>query len=776
MRTVHGLKMQVLKLSLIILAFLSFVAEAKTLKVDTVTPSVTDGDFTITPNGTGDIVLGSSTGFVKLTSGVLSNQEFIGLASEISGVLPVANGGTGSSTRNYVDLVSTETIAGVKTFSSDVLMSGTGQIGVASGTTAQRSGTPSDGMFRHNSDLNQFEGYNDGAWGAVGGAGGGGGINYIKLGGVDAEADIGDWVTYLDVAGVNPVDGVGGTAAITFAQNSTTPLRGTKDFKLVKDAANRQGNGISIPFTIDLADKAQILTISFDYDASHVGYADDDVRVSVYDVTNSQLIRISGEDLKGGKNTHYARFQTASDSVSYRLILHISSTSAAAYDLLFDEFKVGPQIIQRGAIVGDWETYTPVIYEGNIDRTSEFQVNTARYRRVGDSVEISWSGQRNTSASVGGGSSFFVALPEGISGNPIAPRDGEGVYFSSDNALFQGVAQLGSNSPRPDAVMWVIERFAAFPRVYNNTNFAPSTHHKIHGFTIPIQGWNSQAEMSSDFGGRDVVVRGAGNSGAAITANTEAIDFTVIEDSTASWSQVGAHGKDTFTAPETGIYAISGGVAFTASSSLDIEVYLDNTRVKRIGKLVSASDGIISTTLKIEKGQLLTIRTTSLKTLDNDIFKHHISIVKLATPQTQLQSETVAARYTSNRGHTFSSVTALNYENKDYDTHNAYNSSTGVYTVPAGMGGKYRIKAIYRTQASTWSVGNIVSIRIVTAGDNPRVITPVVSTTSIAYMVSIDETLSLDGGDTFSVSGFNSQDVSMNTSTAYNSISIERVK
>jgi carbonic anhydrase/acetyltransferase-like protein (isoleucine patch superfamily) len=38
-----------------------------------------------------------------------------------SGILPIANGGTGSTTQNFVDLTTDQTIGGVKTFSSDVL-------------------------------------------------------------------------------------------------------------------------------------------------------------------------------------------------------------------------------------------------------------------------------------------------------------------------------------------------------------------------------------------------------------------------------------------------------------------------------------------------------------------------------------------------------------------------------------------------------------------------------------------------------------------------------
>ena len=49
-------------------------------------------------------------------------------------------------------------------------MTGTGAIDVASGTTAQRPGSPSAGMFRFNSQTTEFEGYDGSAWGEIGGS------------------------------------------------------------------------------------------------------------------------------------------------------------------------------------------------------------------------------------------------------------------------------------------------------------------------------------------------------------------------------------------------------------------------------------------------------------------------------------------------------------------------------------------------------------------------------------------------------------------------------
>lgn len=69
---------------------------------------------------TGTTTLATSlTGPLKGTSGVVSASA-INLTSEVTGVLPVANGGTGSGTQNFVDLTNTQTAAGVKTFSSGI--------------------------------------------------------------------------------------------------------------------------------------------------------------------------------------------------------------------------------------------------------------------------------------------------------------------------------------------------------------------------------------------------------------------------------------------------------------------------------------------------------------------------------------------------------------------------------------------------------------------------------------------------------------------------------
>jgi len=108
----------------------------------------------------------TTNGQLKLRNAANSAWIVVGtLASANLGLAPLAS----------------PSFTGTATFAGNINMSGTGAIDVAAGTTAERPGTPSNGMFRYNSTDNAFEGYANGAWGAIGGAGGatGGGTDQI---------------------------------------------------------------------------------------------------------------------------------------------------------------------------------------------------------------------------------------------------------------------------------------------------------------------------------------------------------------------------------------------------------------------------------------------------------------------------------------------------------------------------------------------------------------------------------------------------------------------
>ena len=87
------------------------------------------------------------------------------------GNLTLANVTISSGTANVSNATVTDTLD----------LSGTGAAQMNVGTTAQRPGTPSEGMFRYNSDNNKFEGYINGSWGSVGGGATGGGSDQIFI-------------------------------------------------------------------------------------------------------------------------------------------------------------------------------------------------------------------------------------------------------------------------------------------------------------------------------------------------------------------------------------------------------------------------------------------------------------------------------------------------------------------------------------------------------------------------------------------------------------------
>ena len=114
--------------------------------------------------------------FVKVSSSVLSN---------LTGIVPIANGGTNSATA-----AAALTALGVNSAT-------TGSTIIASGTTAQRDVSPSFGFQRANSSTGSMEFYNGTGWVGLGGASGGTGNGFVY------ENDITVTANYTITAGKN---------------------------------------------------------------------------------------------------------------------------------------------------------------------------------------------------------------------------------------------------------------------------------------------------------------------------------------------------------------------------------------------------------------------------------------------------------------------------------------------------------------------------------------------------------------------------------------------
>jgi len=100
---------------------------------------------------------------VPATSGTLLLQD----TSNNTNITNLVASGTGS----FGGALSVTGATSLSTLSTtgDAIFGGTGEIQLPSGTTAQRSGSPAQGMVRYNTSYGQFEGYNGSSWGIVGG-------------------------------------------------------------------------------------------------------------------------------------------------------------------------------------------------------------------------------------------------------------------------------------------------------------------------------------------------------------------------------------------------------------------------------------------------------------------------------------------------------------------------------------------------------------------------------------------------------------------------------
>ena len=113
------------------------------------------------------------------TSGNAATATVLATARTINGVsfngsanITTLTAGTGVSVSGTAVSIGQSVATSASPTFANMTLSGTDSLKVPSGTTAQRNGSPVNGMFRYNSTNAEFEGYQDGAWGAIAGGGG----------------------------------------------------------------------------------------------------------------------------------------------------------------------------------------------------------------------------------------------------------------------------------------------------------------------------------------------------------------------------------------------------------------------------------------------------------------------------------------------------------------------------------------------------------------------------------------------------------------------------
>lgn len=515
-----------------------------TLDGNTVSSTDTNGNIILDPNGTGSVNLPDLTisqpAYID-ASGNLVSQD-LDLTADVSGILPEANGGTGldasavtdgqlligNTSDNTFDLAtitgttdqvsvtngngsitlstpqdiattSSPTFAGV-TSTGDILMSGTGQIDIPVGTTAQRSGSPNSGMLRFNSDTSQFEGYDGSSWGEIGGTGGGtggggGGLDIFYNEDHETDVDSSDYTT-----GLNATFDNGGTLGGALANETTNPIAGATSIKYTTSAtATNSTNDWIASASITLDDKQKGNFVGFNFFYTWDG-SDDLLCVIVWDDTNNAVLNDSTDCLETASNpTRYSLgvfIPTSTNAI--KLGFHHTGASESSKVLVFDDLELSsnPFVYKELDVTTDWESYTPT-YTGFGTVTN----NSAKWRRVGTDMEILASFTSGTSTAT----LASMTLPTGYSIdstrltlNNTTSQAGNEVGSTNVNNNLDNMSSGVLTAPATSTTLLYFgsaSRNTAQHLTPENGNFVvPSGNTASIRIKVPIQGWTASAE------------------------------------------------------------------------------------------------------------------------------------------------------------------------------------------------------------------------------------------------------------------------------------------
>jgi hypothetical protein len=623
-------------------------------------------------------------------------------------------------------------------------------------------------------------------------------LNYMKNPQIEKTADAATptgWATYADADQDDPEDGTGGSATSTFLGETTSPLRGSVMAVISKPASDERGEGASYDFTIDEADQASVMKISFDYNTDDAdfsygtnGDASDpsDIQVWVYDKDGTELIQPTPYTLDGsGRYEGY--FQTDATNDDYRLILHISDDGTDAWKMEFDNFFVGQSQQAHGPAMSDWESFTPTTSFTNTSTANGYK------RQIGDVMQLRYyfvfSGATANATAT-------VDLPEGSIDTTKLDADGSDTYLGEGQAFESGTQRYGLKVRYSDTntleIAYLNETAGEVDvPAANLGNAAPFTTSSSDVVSItaevPITGWSSNTLVSSDADTRAVSLQYRATS--VTTVDNAIVKFDDIVEDTHNMYSV-ATGLATI--PVSGrysIYAITLDTSVADTKFQKLQVKIDGV-FELGGRLhYNNSGGAQAVSAEVEgelflnAGQTVGIYAdtddTSIVT-DGDGDYSRLSIHKISGPAQIAASEVVAARAYLNADETNVAAAGLHeivINAESIDTHGAFNTSTGRFTAP--IAGYYNVRAQIRYNPDAAMTVMLLRLLVNGTGDAIAMVRDTENLTSGEdYGMTSGAVIKLDAGDyvsawTYGTGG--THDIIGHASDEYTSISIHRI-
>jgi len=448
---------------------------------------------------------------------------------------------------------------------------------------------------------------------------------------------------------------------------------------------------VAIDFTIDQADLAKILTISFDYQILSSDYATGDLAVYIIQDPNGTptVIQPAGyqiEDVAGAVPARFvATFQSNSIATTYRLCFHVASTSALQYFVAFDNISVSPQQVVYGAPVTDWQSYTPTFT--SLGTVASIQMY---WRRVGDTLQL----RGRFTTGTGTASEARMSLPAGL------------VTSSTSISSIQQVGNMAFDVISANAPVVLIEPNTAYVTFGSQTGAKQGLTKELGTSynsvtisliaTIPIAGWSSSVVISSSTDTRVVGYRGYLATNTAVTADVTKVPYTTTLDTHGAWSTANAN----YTIPVPGFWEIKTRALSTASSGY-LRVYKNGSFLAYVQNFYSGQQLQGSYLGQFNAGDVLDIRSTGSLTLTGDAdINTALSIQRLSGPSQIAASETVAASYWASANGTSSTTTPINFDSREFDTHGAVTTGAS-WRFTAPIAGTYQFGVYLNLTGST---------------------------------------------------------------------------
>lgn len=640
--------------------------------------------------------------------------------------------------------------------------------------------------------------------GDIGGSGSGGGDFNFFSANPNAEEDTTGWTVYANTTASSKPDNFGGTpnGGFTWTRSTSSPLVGTASFLLTKPAVNVQGHGVyyEVDAELGLANIKNLFKCLTDLS----NFNDKDLSIWIVGssdnfASNFQYVSASIPEVLVG-NQIFKQFQYSTTTTKLRICIHVNTTDTVAKTAKFDQFFYGPSSVTSGAIVTDWEDESSDLTVNNVAFSEKF----LKSKRFGDSVKLKGSIELN--GAVTGEVQIEVPYSVDVSklsndktltGMVITNIGQAQAFDRGSNRWYTGTIVYDQTNDRfvfsgPSGIDSTGTWDAIYPFTWASTD-------EIHfDFEVPIQGWSSNARMSEDLGQRSVLFEAAGNPTQTFSTTSFAYDILtfgtaqVVNDTVAGWDSV----NNKYVIKESGYYDISGGYVRTfgatpAIGKLMVVGLFKNgvTDLKNLQERhTNGSDSTYAmngsiTNIYLEKGDELQLyaRKEGIEASSRagDARANYFNIAKRSSPQTLLETETVAARYSTNAGQPIpnSLVTVVEYEDKSYDTHNAYNTATGEYLVV--VSGFYSVKATTTFNVPFVSGESHTMYINVNGSNNYARAAFEFDSSSTRYMAnSVSTEAYLQKGDVVTISVFQNEGTTNNlvTDTRDNYFSITRIK